>query len=78
MLLQIFRKLRDKGTSTDRDQRKFQYLNKIAEIDYDEMNQEVLEIVKEVTEDYDLKTEILFHKEPVDRLPYDEDEINIA
>ena len=78
MLLQIFRKLRGKGTSTDRDQRKFQYLNKLAEIDYDIMDKEVFEIVKDVVEDYDLKTEILFHKEPIDRLPYDEDEINIA
>ena len=78
MLLQIFQRLKGKGASTDKNQRNFQYLNKLAEIDYDEMNQEVLEIVKDVTEEFDLKTEILFHKEPVDRIPYDEDEINIT
>lgn len=68
--------MKGKGTSTDIEQRPFNYLHKIAEIDYDEMSQEVLEIVKDVTDGYDLRNEIRFHQEPTDRTPYDEDKTN--
>lgn len=78
MILQILRRLKGVGTTTDIKQRPFNYLHKLTEIDYDEMGQEVLEIVKDVTDGYDLKNEIRFHKEPEDRIPYDDDKTNIV
>lgn len=78
MILQILRRLKGKGTTTDIEQRPFNYLHKLAEIEYEEMSQDVLEVVKEVTNGYDLKNEIRFHKEPEDRIPWDNDKTNIV
>lgn len=78
MKLQILQWLKGIGTSTDTNQRDLVYLRKVGEIEYEQMDEEVLLFAKEVTDEYDLKNEIRFHKEPEDRLPWDDDKTNIV
>lgn len=72
MKLQIFKFLKGRGTTTNKEIKNFNYLHKIDEIECEEINGSTVRAVSDTLYNNNLSPEeVMFHKEPDDRTPYE-------
>lgn len=72
MKLQLFKFLKGQGTISNTEIKDFIYLHKVDEIECEEINGATVRAVIDILDNNNLSPEeVLSHKEPDDRIPYE-------